>query len=73
MKYSELKEINSEEIRKTITNLKSETFNLRLQRANGNLEKSSRFSDIRKEVARLETVLSERRIQLATAQATKAN
>jgi large subunit ribosomal protein L29 len=41
--------------------LKKEQFNLRFQRANGQLEKTNRVREIRKELARIETILSERR------------
>ena len=43
--------------------LKKEQVNLRFQRANGQLEKTNRVREIRKELARIETVLSERRLK----------
>ncbi len=43
--------------------LKKEQFNLRFQRASGQLEKTNRVRQIRKELARIETVLSERRLK----------
>jgi large subunit ribosomal protein L29 len=44
-----------------LTKLKKEQFNLRFQRANGQLENTSRVRVLRREIARIETVLSERR------------
>jgi len=41
--------------------LKKEQFNLRFQRANGQLEKTNRVRQVRKDIARISTVLSEQR------------
>src|SRR6185312_13814019 len=41
--------------------LKKEQFNLRFQKANGQLENSGRVRAVRKEIARLETVMTEKR------------
>jgi len=43
---------------------RQEYFNLRLQQQTGALERPSRLNEIRKDVAKLETVLSERRLNL---------
>jgi large subunit ribosomal protein L29 len=51
----------ADELGDQITKLKKEQFNLRFQRANGQLENTSRVRVVRKEIARLETVLTERR------------
>jgi large subunit ribosomal protein L29 len=50
-----------DELGDQLTKLKKEQFNLRFQRANGQLENTSRVRVVRKEIARLETVLTERR------------
>ena len=52
-----------DELGDQLTKLKKERFNLRFQRANGQLENTSRVRVVRKEIARIETVLSERRPQ----------
>ena len=44
-----------------LSNLKKEQFNLRFQRANGQLEKTSRVREVRKEIARVMTVMNEQR------------
>ena len=50
-----------DELIEQLTKLKKEQFNLRFQRANGQLEKTSRIRVVRKEIARIETVMSEQR------------
>ena len=60
MKLKEIKELSSDELVKRKRDLRQETFNLRLQQVGGQMEKPSRLRDIRREVARIETILSER-------------
>ena len=43
-----------------LANLKKEQFNLRFQQATGQLEKSSRMRDVRRQIARTKTVLREK-------------
>jgi large subunit ribosomal protein L29 len=50
-----------DELGDALVRLKKEQFNLRFQRANGQLEKTSRVRVVRREIARIETVLNERR------------
>ena len=61
MKIKEIKELSSDELAKRKTDLRQESFNLRIQQVSGNIEKPSRLRDIRREVARIETVASERK------------
>jgi large subunit ribosomal protein L29 len=44
-----------------LSKLKKEQFNLRFQRANGHLEKTSRVREVRKQIARIMTVINEQR------------
>ncbi|MBV9570162.1 MAG: 50S ribosomal protein L29 [Alphaproteobacteria bacterium] len=44
-----------------LSKLKKEQFNLRFQRANGQLEKTNRVRDVRKQIARIMTVMNEQR------------
>lgn len=60
MKIKEIKEKSSDELVLRKRELRQETFNLRLQQQGGQMERPSRLRDIRREVARIETVLSER-------------
>ena len=60
MKVNEIRDLTVEEINAKISEAKAELFNLRFQQATGNLEKPSRINELRKQVARMKTVLSER-------------
>jgi large subunit ribosomal protein L29 len=52
---------SSDELGDQMAKLKKEQFNLRFQRANGQLEDTGRVRSVRKEIARIQTVLSEQR------------
>lgn len=60
MKAKELKSLTTEELNQKIAEAKAEIFNLRFQKATGNLEKPSRMNELRKDVARMKTILRER-------------
>jgi large subunit ribosomal protein L29 len=60
MKIKEIKELSSDELHARKRELRQESFHLRLQQQSGQLEKPSQIRLIRREVARLETVLSQR-------------
>ena len=62
MKINEIRELSNEDIVKQIESAKEELFNLRFNQATGNLEKPSRINELRKQVARLKTVLREREL-----------
>ncbi len=51
----------ADELGEQLVKLKKEQFNLRFQRANGQLENTGRVRSVRKEIARIETVLTELR------------
>ena len=61
MKVKEIRDLTNEEITKKIEESKEELFNLRMMQATGNLEKPSRLHELRKDVARMKTILAERR------------
>jgi len=50
-----------DELGEQLVKLKKEQFNLRFQRANGQLENTGRVRAVRKDIARIETVLTEQR------------
>jgi large subunit ribosomal protein L29 len=56
----------ADELGEQLTKLKKEQFNLRFQRANGQLENTGRVRSVRKEIARIETVLTEQRRKAGT-------
>ena len=60
MKIKELREQTVEELNSRARELKMEALNLRLQQQSGQLENPARLKLIRREVARIETILSER-------------
>ncbi|MGI6324807.1 MAG: 50S ribosomal protein L29 [Bacilli bacterium] len=62
MKVNEIRELTTEEIIKKIEETKQELFNLRFQQAAGSLEKPSRIRELRKQVARMKTIIREREI-----------
>jgi large subunit ribosomal protein L29 len=62
-KITEIRELSSEELQARLRDLKQEALNLRLQQATGQLENSARIRLVRREAARVMTVLSERRQQ----------
>ena len=59
MKIAEIKEMPAIELQAKGRELRLELFNLNLQKSMGTLEKSHRIGQIRKNIARVETVLSE--------------
>ena len=59
MKTSEIRKMSKEDIMKKITEIKTELFDLRMKQATGNLDKPHRINALRKDVARLKTVLNE--------------
>ena len=61
-KIEELRKLTTEELNKKIKEKKEELFNLRFQQATGNLEKPGRLKDLRKEVARMKTIIREREL-----------
>ncbi len=58
MKYEDLKGKSKDELHKLILDGKKELFNLRFQRTTGELEKTHRFKEIRKDLARVNTYLN---------------
>lgn len=68
MKAKELREQSVAELRKRSAVLRKERVLMRLQNASGSLESTSRFGLISQDIARIETILTERR-QLSVAKA----
>jgi large subunit ribosomal protein L29 len=64
MKIAEVRNFTDSELAARKKDFRQEYFNLRLQQQTGALEKPTRLNEIRKDVAKLETVLSERRLGL---------
>ena len=62
MKMEELRKLSTEELNNKIKESKEELFNLRFQQATGNLEKPSRLRELRKQVAKMKTIIREREL-----------
>ena len=61
MKPEDIRAKSENELRDELRDLKKEAFNLRFQQASGQLENTARVRDVRRDIARVQTVLSERR------------
>jgi len=61
MKIGDVRTMTPDELEDKILELKKEQFNLRFQRATGQLESTSRVRVVRRDIARLKTVAQEKR------------
>jgi len=59
MKYNEIKRKTKDELIELLKNLKKENYNLRFQKKNGQLEKTGRIDQVKKDIARIKTKLNE--------------
>ena len=60
MKSSDIRAKTADELQQQIDDLAKEAFNLRFQRASGQLENTARVRQVRRDLARIKTILSER-------------
>lgn len=56
---AELRAKSAEELKQEMVDLRKEEFNLRMQRGTGQLSNTARFKQIRRDVARIKTILNE--------------
>jgi len=61
MKVDDIRAMSPDQMEDAILNLKKERFNLRFQRATGQLENTSRLKDARREIARIKTIAAQKR------------
>ncbi|WP_193173497.1 50S ribosomal protein L29 [Nisaea nitritireducens] len=54
---TDLRAKTGDELKTSLVDLKKEAFNLRFQRANGQLENTARMRQVRREIARIKTIL----------------
>ena len=66
-KNSELREMHDEALAQLLAEEKQTLFNLRFQNATGQLDNVSRFKDVRREIARIRTIMRAREIAAAEA------
>ena len=57
MKIDDVRKMTPDQLQDSLLSLKKEQFNLRFQAATGQLEKTHRANEIRKDIARIKTVL----------------
>jgi len=67
-KTAELRNMDTEELESRLTETRQELFNLRFQLVTGQLDNSARIGQVRRQVARMETILREREIEAAETQ-----
>lgn len=60
MKAADLREKTPDQLREELVALKKEAFNLRFQAATGQLEGTARVGQVRKDIARVNTILNEK-------------
>ncbi|HSW35091.1 MAG TPA: 50S ribosomal protein L29 [Candidatus Limnocylindrales bacterium] len=60
MKVKDIRELNEQELKDKVKELKDELFNLRFQLATGQLENVMRIKEVRRGIARVKTVIRER-------------
>jgi large subunit ribosomal protein L29 len=56
MKASDVRALSDDQMNDELAKLKKEQFNLRFQKATGQLEKTARFNEVRKDIARIKTI-----------------
>ena len=61
MKFAELQDLTPQELAARGNDIRRELFNLRLQKASAQLEKTARLRTLRRDLARIETALTKRR------------
>ena len=60
MNATEARDMTADELKDRLLQLRKEQFNLRFQKASGQLEKTARISEVRKDIARIKTILGEK-------------
>ena len=63
MKNNKIKEMSSQDLEKEISELKTELFKLRFSLATNGLDNPLKVKEVRKEIARIKTVLRERELK----------
>lgn len=67
MKANEFRQLSTQELGSKLTELKGELFNLRFQLATGQLDNPMRIKSVRKDIARVKTVIREEEINSVNA------
>jgi len=72
MKADDLRSMTIDQLDDEVLKLKKEQFNLRFQRATGQLENSSRVRQVRRDIARIKTIAAQKRAREPGSAAAKA-
>ena len=67
MKAEDVRAKTQDELTDALLQLKKEQFNLRFQKASGQLENTTRIREVRRDIARIKTIMTERRAASAGA------
>ena len=60
MKAADVRALSADQLNDELAKLKKEQFNLRFQKATGQLEKTARVRQVRKDIARIKTIAAEK-------------
>ena len=63
MKIEDVRGLTPDQLAEQLVSLKKEAFNLRFQKATGQIEKTHRVNEVRKDIARIKTVLRTKQAQ----------
>ena len=66
-RMSDLKAMSDDQLEQEVLNLKKEQFNLRFQRATGQLENTARVRVVRRDIARVRTLAAKKRVAASSA------
>ena len=72
-RIDDLRQSSDDQLTEQLGQLKREQFNLRFQAATSQLEKPSRVREVRRDIARIKTLISQRSAQAARGQAQSAS
>ena len=67
MKPSEVRDMSLDQLREKLTELKREQFNLRVQQTTGQLDKTHQRRQVRRDIARVQTIIREKEVAGAEA------
>lgn len=62
LKMNDIRKLTTEDLEKKVSENKKELFNLKFSASTGNLEKPHRIKELRREVAKIKTVIREREL-----------
>ncbi len=60
MKAEDVRAKSEDELKEQLLDLRKESFNLRFQKASGQLENTARVGEVRRDISRIKTILNER-------------